>query len=69
MKIPDKYKQFPIEKSHSGREFQKIGVERVPDSEKWVNGGYKYQWHHTVRWVDTGEKTVMATKYSRRPEH
>ena len=62
MKIP--LNPFEIYTSPKGRPFRLICVERIPDTEKWINRVEKSRWMSTIKMIDTNEFMELECDYN-----
>ena len=50
--------------SPKGRPFRVSGVSKVEDSEKWINGSYRYHWEVLIKFLDDSSWAKMLYGYS-----
>lgn len=45
--------------SPKGKEFRVTGIEKIEDSDKWVNGELKYEWIVNIRYIEDNSSAKL----------
>lgn len=60
--------KLPTDPSHiytspKGRQFRVVGVEKLPNSEKWIGQALHYKWTARIRFLDNGKHLDLFTDH------
>ena len=55
--------------SEKGRPFRVSGIEKIPDTEKWINKTEKYHWEVLIIFTDELKPNKLKLKYDYNGKH
>lgn len=50
--------------SEKGRTYRVSGIEKIPDSEKWINQTEKHKWIVTIIFTDNQQPRILKLLYN-----
>lgn len=55
---------FDIQEGKIGRPFKNTAIERVPNTDKWINHVLKSHWLHIFKYLDDGSNFAIEIDYN-----